>query len=173
MAEVSVVSVRLDAADASGARRLHVVVRNETSAQLHVSGETSGLSYDAATRVLSVEFGVPRDDDPGPGIVIISAHPLTPHQIVVGPGEEAELTTVVPPRTHEFNRGGGLSTATAPGVEIGTIDRVEVRVASSGTPFQPPLDLDPAARIRHMREQARFDTATVTPAELRREPRTE
>ncbi|MFC4149785.1 hypothetical protein ACFO0M_26345 [Micromonospora mangrovi] len=164
MAKVSVVAVRLDDADASGARRLRVVIRNDTSAQLHVSGELSGLSYDPGSRVLSVDFGVPHDDDPGPGIVVVSAHPFVPHQVVLAPGEEGELSTVVPASIHQYNRGGGLSSIARPGVAVGAIDHTQVRIASSPTPFQPPLDLDPKARVRHMREQAHFDVQRVTPS---------
>ena len=173
MADLAVISAHVADPDPSGARLVRVRVRNETETHLHVSSELSAMTYDADSSTLSIEFGPPAERDPGPGIRVVSTHPLTPHQVVVGPGAVIDLETMVPASLHPYNRVGGLTSVAGTAVRIGAVDVVHVRVGSSPQPFQPSLDLEPSERIRQMAAQAHYDQHVVAPAHVSDESTTE
>ena len=120
-----------------------VEVENPNDTPLHVWASLKHYDFDPNTHVLTLWL-TEHTPEPPPGIMMISQHPRTPEQVVVGAHGSAIIDVAIP---HIIRKR--VSGAEGKGMQfveqrIGQIDHVEMHVQYADTPIPRPDGADAA-----------------------------
>jgi hypothetical protein len=140
------------------------LVNRSTDVPFHVQAAPRRVTFDPATRTLSVEL----TEDPGPleaAEFLIGLHLPVVRDVVVPAGESVTAHVVIPATLTEVRDAptglGTVATTTA----IGDVDRLVLRLAVADVPFQVVTDIPGDEALRLL-----ADTGEVVEAEVAVEP---
>ena len=136
-----------------------IEVENPGTTPLHVWSSVRGYDYDPDTRKLTL-YLTGRTPALPSGIEMISNHPRTPHQVVVGPGGTATVEARIPRVIRRRVPGGGLGMSFVES-RIDLVEQLEAHVQVSPTPVKiEPGENPEASRVR-LAEQGETVSSTI------------
>lgn len=142
--------------------RMHVLIdlQNQSEAPLHVWSEMRAFDFDTETGVLTLDLAEP-DQEPSPGIEIVSDHPRVPMQIIIEPEGTASIDVPVPTsiRRRTPSERLGMSFVEQP---IENIHRVDLSVQYSDVPFQQIIEENPSQMRERLRAHGDVVRTTIS-----------